>query len=312
MSVPARVASLEGTAERGLDGIARLVRRGRPLGLDAQDRLWSLLLSLPMTLFLFIFFIVPFAFIVLFAVDYYNDYYQVAGTLGLDNFRAVWIPSTATLFGKTALAAGTATAFCFVLAYPAAYYIAWQPARRRELLVMLLIIPFWTSFLLRTYSLMTIFGENGLANQALAYFGLPAVFEVRNLWSVIWAETYTFMPFMVLPLYATLERMNRSAIEASYVLGAGPVRTFLRIILPLSVPGILAGSLLVFIIAMGELVIPALVGGVDGGYLLGNAIDETHSQLPGFASALGVLFMLIVFAVSIAYIRFVGRGGLRL
>lgn len=306
------MASLEGTAEGGFARIARLVRRGRPLGLDAQDRLWSLLLSLPMTLFLVIFFIVPFAFIVLFAFDYYNDYYQVAGTLGVDNFRMVWIPSTATLFGKTALAAGASTALCFVLAYPAAYCIAWQPTRRREFLVMLLIIPFWTSFLLRTYALIGIFGSGGLANQALAYFGLPEIFKIRTLWAVIWAETYTFMPFMVLPLYATLERMNRSAIEASYVLGAGPVRTFLKIILPLSLPGILAGSLFVFIIAMGELVIPALVGGVDGGYLLGNAIDDTHSQLPGFASALGLLFMLVVFVVSIVYIRFVGRGGLRL
>lgn len=294
-----------------ISAIARRLRGLRRASkLDAQDRLWNLALSMPMTVFLIVFFILPFGFILLFAFNFYNNNYAWTGALSLENFQSVWIPSTFALFQRTALVAGTTTLLCLLLAYPAAYFVAEQPPQRREFLVMLLIIPFWTSFLLRTYALMTIFEENGLANGVLGGFGMDPVFRIQNLWSVIWTETYAFMPFMVLPLYATLERMSRSSIEASYILGAGPVQTFARVILPLSVPGILAGSLLVFIISMGELVIPALVGGVEG-FLLGNAIDENHSQLPAFSSALGVLFMVVVFAISVAYVRFVGRGGLR-
>jgi len=138
------------------------------------------------------------------------------------------------------------------------------------------------------------------------------VFRTRNLLSVIWAETYTFMPFMVLPLYATLERMSRSSIEASYLLGAGRVQTFLRVILPLSLPGIMAGTLLVFIISMGELVIPSLTGGVQYGYLLGNAIYERAGQSPGPMAALSLVFMVIVTVIAFAYLRIAGREGLRL
>ena len=300
-----------------LPGLRRL-RAGRARAelprLEVQDRLWNLALSLPMTLFLIVFFVLPFAFIFLYAFGLYDANYKPTGQVSLSNFSDVWTWSTAVLFGRTAFVAGMVTLLCFVFAYPAAYFIAEQPRRRRELLVMLLIIPFWTSFLLRTYSLMTIFGENGLANQALELLGLSRdpVFRIRNVWAVIWAETYTFMPFMVLPLYASLERMNRAAIEASYILGAGRVQTFFRVILPLSVPGILAGSLLVFIIAMGELVIPSLVGGIEAQYLLGNEIFARAGQLPGSASALGMIFMAVVLAISILYVRVVGRGGLRL
>ncbi len=286
----------------------------RKVPLEVQERRRDLLLTMPLTIFLFLFFIAPFAFIILYAVGFYNPYGQATGEISLRNFAALWIGATGSLFLRTFAVAGSVTALCFLLGYPVAYYISEQPPRKRNLLVMLLMVPFWTSFLLRTYSLMMIFRLNGLANQFLIYIGLASgpIFEIGNFQSVVWAETYAFLPFMVLPLYATLERLSRSFVEASYILGAGRTRTFLRVVLPLSAPGILAGSLLVFIIAMGELVIPFLVGGIEAQYLLGNSIDLRAVKTPGTASALSLMFMVIVLGISLLYVRFGGREGLRL
>jgi len=314
------LGAVEGLSDGGAMAQPRIdligsLRRIFPSGgkvprLEAQDRRYNLLLSLPMTLFLLAFFVAPLTFIGLFAFGAYGADYRPSGALSLSNFELIFRPETATLFGRTAFVAGMVTLLSFVFAYPAAYYIAEQPTRRRGFLLMLLIIPFWTSFLLRTYSLKLIFTETGIANDVLAVVGIGPVFDVGTIWAVIWAEVYTFLPFMALPLYATLERLSRSAIEASYILGAGRIQTFFRVILPLSTPGVLAGSLLVFIIAMGELVIPYLMGGVEAQYLLGNSIYE-RQQTPGTASALGLVFMAVVLVVSMLYLRVAGRGGLR-
>lgn len=282
--------------------------------METQERLWNLVLSLPLTVFLLVFFVLPFAFIFLYAFGAYDSLHRWTGSFSLTNFELIWAGAQAQLFWKTIQVAGIVTALCFVLGYPVAYYIAEQERSRREFLLMLLMVPFWTSFLLRTLSLMTIFSEFGLANQFLGAIGLAKgpVFTTRNLIALVWAETYTFMPFMVLPLYATLERLSRASIEASYILGAGRVRTFFRVILPLSAPGILAGSLLVFIISMGELVIPALTGGVDYGYLIGNSIYERYGIAAGTTASLSLLFMAIVLGISLAYLKVAGREGLRL
>lgn len=297
---------------RFLAGLAS--RRGELHPLQASERLWDLLLSTPLIAFLFLFFVIPLFFVVFFAFGGYDANYRPTGRLHLQYFADVWSTAIGVLFLRTAFVASVVTLLSFVVSYPAAYYIALLPRQRREFLVMLLILPFWTSFLLRTYALRTIFDSDGLLNAVLQGVGAiqGPVFETGNVASVIWAETYTFLPFMALPLYANLEKLDRSMLEASYILGAGRIRTFLRVVLPLSVPGILAGSLLVFIIAMGELVIPFLVGGVEAQFLLGNAIYERAGSLPGHASALGLLFMVVVLAITYAYIRLVGRGGFRL
>ncbi len=290
-------------------------RTSRPVPkLEAQDRQWNLVLSLPLTIFLLVFFIAPFVFIILYAFDAYSATHQWTGAFSLRNFELIWAESTGRLFWKTVQVAGAVTLLCFVAGYPVAYFIAEQERTRREFLLMLLMVPFWTSFLLRTLSLMTIFSEFGLANQFLAAIGLSQepFFLTRNFAAVVWAETYTFMPFMILPMYATLERLSRSSVEASYILGAGRIQTFFRVILPLSTPGIMAGSLLVFIISMGELVIPALTGGVDYGYLIGNSIYERYGLTPGTTAALSLLFMGVVLALSIVYLRLAGREGVRL
>lgn len=284
--------------------------RGRSL--EDQDRRWNLGFSLPAVVFLGIFFIAPFLFIFLFAFGYYSATYQVVGGFHFDNFINILNGTTLELLIRTVQVAGLVTALSLVLGYPIAYYLAGLPRERRELLLMILIIPFWTSFLLRTFSLWMIFNDEGLANQIIRTLGMTPTFTTGNRDSVVWAETYAFLPFMVLPMYATIERMSRSSIEASYILGAGRIETFVRVILPLSMPGIVAGSLLVFIIAMGEVVIPQIMGGGDYGYLLGNAILARHAEVPGDMASLGLLFMGVVLVFVFGYLRVAGRGGLRL
>jgi putrescine transport system permease protein len=161
--------------------------------------------------------------------------------------------------------AATATLICLAIGYPMAYAIARAPEGRRNALLMLVILPFWTSFLIRVYAWIGILSTNGILNNALMGLGLidqPLALMNTNF-AVHLGIVYSYLPFMVLPLYATLARMDFTLLEAAADLGAKPWQAFLRVTLPLSWPGIAAGSLLVFIPATGEFVIPDLLGGPD-------------------------------------------------
>jgi putrescine transport system permease protein len=161
--------------------------------------------------------------------------------------------------------AATSTAICLLIGYPMAYAIARAPERWRTPLLMLVILPFWTSFLIRVYAWIGILSTNGILNNALIGMGLihdPLPLMNTNF-AVHLGIVYSYLPFMVLPLYATLSRMDFTLLEAAADLGAKPWQAFLRVTVPLSWPGIAAGSLLVFIPATGEFVIPDLLGGPD-------------------------------------------------
>jgi putrescine transport system permease protein len=161
--------------------------------------------------------------------------------------------------------AAWATAFCLLIGYPVAYAIALSPGVQRQLLLFLVMLPFWTSFLIRVYAWIAILEPNGLLNQVLIALGLIAapLPLLNNQFSVELGLVYSYLPFMILPLYGSLSRLDRSLVEAAADLGARPLRTFLGVILPLTLPGIAAGSLLVLIPAIGEFVIPDLLGGPD-------------------------------------------------
>jgi putrescine transport system permease protein len=161
--------------------------------------------------------------------------------------------------------AALATALCLLIGYPVAYGIARSQGARRQLLLFLIMLPFWTSFLIRVYAWIAILEPNGLLNQSLIALGLIAapLPLLNNQFSVELGLVYSYLPFMILPLYGSLSRLDRSLIEAAADLGARPLQTFLRVTLPLTLPGIAAGSLLVLIPAIGEFVIPDLLGGPD-------------------------------------------------
>jgi len=161
--------------------------------------------------------------------------------------------------------AALATAVCLALGYPIAYAIARSPGRWRLLLLFLVMLPFWTSFLIRVYAWIAILKPNGLLNQLLIAMGLitTPLPLLNNAFSVELGLVYSYLPFMILPLYGSLTALDESLLEAAADLGARPVRAFLGVTLPLSLPGIAAGSLLVLIPAIGEFVIPDLLGGAD-------------------------------------------------
>jgi putrescine transport system permease protein len=193
--------------------------------------------------------------------------------------------------------AGISTLLCLLLGYPMAYYIAQSPPTRRNLLLMLIILPFWTSFLLRVYAWMGILSTNGILNSALLWMGLiekPLQMLYTNF-AVYIGIVYTYLPFMILPLYANLERLDLEIHDAAADLGGKPLQVFWDITLPVSVPGIIAGSLLVFIPAMGEFVIPALLGGLDSLMIGRTLYDEffVNRDWP-LASAVATILLLIL------------------
>ncbi|MGE0714739.1 MAG: ABC transporter permease subunit [Alphaproteobacteria bacterium] len=195
--------------------------------------------------------------------------------------------------------AAISTVVCLLVGYPAALGIVRAPARWRPLLLTLVILPFWTSFLIRVYAWIGILAPNGLLNNLLTAVGVigePLVL-LNTEPAVILGIVYSYLPFMILPLYATLERLDPTLLEAAADLGCRPLKAFLSVTLPLSAPGVLAGSMLVFIPAMGEFVIPDLLGGTDT-LMVGKVLwDEFFGNTDwpvASAVAMALLAMLIV------------------
>jgi len=206
-----------------------------------------------------------------------------------DLYLAAWLSSLRI--------AATSTLVALLLGYPMAYAIARAAPNRRPLLLMLVVLPFWTSFLIRIYAWMGLLADNGLIEQFLRWTGLasnPGTI-LGTEWAVHLGIVYAYLPFMVLPLYATLEKLDDSLLEAAADLGAKPFAAFLTITLPLSLPGIVAGCLLVFIPAVGEFVIPDLLGGTET-LMIGKVLwDEffTNGDWP-LASAVAVCLLVLL------------------
>jgi putrescine transport system permease protein len=207
--------------------------------------------------------------------------------------------------------AALATALCLLIGYPIAYAIARSQGVRQQLLLFLVMLPFWTSFLIRVYAWIAILEPNGLVNQALSALGLIAapLPLLNNQFSVELGLVYSYLPFMILPLYGSLSRLDRSLIEAAADLGARPLRTFLGVSLPLTLPGIAAGSLLVLIPAIGEFVIPDLLGGPDT-LMIGKVLwDEFFNNRDWpVAAAVAVVLVAALAVPLLAAQRFLERG----
>jgi putrescine transport system permease protein len=183
-----------------------------------------------------------------------------------DNFRLLAGDALyAEAYGNAVRIAATSSVIALLIGYPMAYAISVAPARWRGILLMLVILPFWTSFLVRIYAWMALLRPTGLINMALQGAGLidEPLQLINNQLAVHLGIVYGYLPFMVLPLYASLEKIDRMLTDAAGDLGAGPWRAFWNITLPLSLPGMIAGLLLVFVPAVGEFVIPELLGGPD-------------------------------------------------
>ncbi len=206
-----------------------------------------------------------------------------------DLYLAAWLTSLRI--------AATSTVVALLLGYPMAYAIARAAPARRPLLLMLVVLPFWTSFLIRVYAWMGLLADNGLLEQFLRWSGVahnPGTI-IGTEWAVHLGIVYAYLPFMVLPLYATLEKLDASLLEAAADLGAHPLAAFLTVTLPLTLPGVVAGCLLVFIPAVGEFVIPDLLGGTET-LMIGKVLwDEffTNGDWP-LASAVAICLLVLL------------------
>ena len=279
--------------------------------MDSRNRHRRWLIILPPLAFLTIFFLVPFAFSLKISlaqmavhVPPYTDLVTASRDHGIAvnataaNYRYLLSdPLYVLSYAYSLRTALVSTLICLLLGYPMAYAIARAPRRTQNVLLMVIILPFWTSFLLRVYALEGIIRENGILNTVLLRLGLidhPLQIMYTSV-AVYTGIVYTYLPFMVLPLFATLEKLDRSLLEAAADLGSPAWRAFLDVTLPLSIPGVIAGSMLVFIPAIGEFVIPSLLGGPDN-LMIGRVLwDEFFSNRNWpVASAVSVALLLLL------------------
>ena len=290
-----------------------------------MDRLWErFVVSLPY-LWLLVFFLLPFLFVLkisladpIVAMPPFTPLLDLARDGGrwfyltLDNYRFLleddlyWVS-----YFKSIRIAFISTILCLLIGYPMAYAIARAAPARRNLLLFLIILPFWTSFLLRVYAWMGMLSTNGLINNLLLSIGLieQPLKLLYTDFAVYLGIVYSYLPFMILPLYANLERLNPDLNEAAADLGARPLQVFRDITLPLSLPGIIAGSLLVFIPALGEFVIPALLGGLDSLMIGRTLYDEffTNRDWP-LSSAVAIILLLILVVPIMLFQHYQARG----
>jgi spermidine/putrescine transport system permease protein len=248
------------------------------------------------------FFLAPLGFVAAYSFAQLSGFVGVEFAWNLDNYRYLWDPVYRDIFGRTLGLAGFGTAVTLLVGFPFAYWLA-RYSRRRTLLLLLVIVPFWTSFLIRAYAWLIILDPS---------FPVFRAFDVDVLYSttaIYIGVVYNYLPLMVLPLYAALERIDWSLVEAAQDLGDGPLRAFRRVTLPLALPGVVAGSLLVFIPLMGEYLIPAILGGNKTAYagtLIAQQFSEAHDWPLGSAIAMVVIVSMTI--VLVAFSRIAARG----
>jgi len=224
---------------------------------------------------------------------------QYATSIGRANYRA--------LFYRSLEISAIVTVVTVLLAYPMAYFVAFRAGRSKFVWLILLTIPFWTSYLLRVFAWKLILGYNGVINSGLMSLGLihqPLEFLLYNPTAVIVTLAHAWAAFAILPIYVSLEKIDRSLLEAAADLGDGPVRRFLRITLPLSLPGVIGAAVLIFVPTTGDYVTPTLVGG-SSGVMIANVIEEQFDKVGNWplGAALAVASMA---AVGVATLLFVG------
>ena len=265
-------------------------------------------LAYPYHLWTALFTVIPLALIVYFA---FTDRYTAAFTL--DNLRQAAQPVYLGVLWHSVWLAGVSTFLCFLVGYPMAMILAKSRVRYRRMLAMLIVIPMWMNFLLRTYAWMTLLEKNGAVNALLSFLGLPPVHILYTDYAVLLGMVYNFLPFMILPIYSVLMKMDKSLLEAAEDLGADAWTSFRRVTFPLSLPGVYAGTLMVFMPAVTTFVISRLLGG--GQYMLaGNVIEQQFLAIGNwnFGSALSVLMMILILLSMVGLSRYDkdGNGGL--
>jgi spermidine/putrescine transport system permease protein len=282
------------------------------MGEERGGRGWSLGLAgllAPVTIWLGLFFLVPLLLILAYSFGTSGVYGGITLGFNPSNFLKVFDPLYLEIIVRTFVIALINTFLCLVLGYPLAYSIALKGGRWKNALILMVMIPFLTSLLLRAYAWVVILGGNGIANRTLQFLGITdePITLIFTPQAVLMGMVYSYLPFMILPLYAALEKFDVRLKEAAQDLGASRWHTFWRVTFPLSMPGVIAGSILVFIPSAGEFVIPTLLGG-SRTVLTGNLIQEQFLAARdwAFGSALAVMLAVLLVGAIMFYVRKVG------
>jgi spermidine/putrescine transport system permease protein len=289
---------------------------------------WQLLFLIsPSLLWLVVFFLIPLLLVFAISFGQRGTYGGVEWNLTLSNYARFFDPLYLRIFGRTIIIALVTTIICLFTGYPLAYFIATRPPRWRNGLVLLLMIPFWTNFLVRTYAWLLLLRDAGLINtlwtgglhdllaQAAAVVPLPIWAPLLQVTSaplplfgtngaIVVGLVYGWLPDMVLPCYAAIERLDYSLVEAAQDLYANRFRSFVRVILPLTMPGVVAGSVLVFIPSLGAYVTPDLLGGAKS-VMIGNVIYSQFMSARDhpFGSAISFVLMTVMLVGTLIYFR---------
>ncbi|MBK8023473.1 MAG: ABC transporter permease [Chloroflexi bacterium] len=275
-----------------------------------SQRLRLLILVTPPLLWLIVTIIIPLAGMVLFS--FRLDSFKPDAGYGLDSYVEFFTdPRYIRLMGQTGVTSAWVAALSVLLAYPVAYFLAFRSGRWKLTLIALMIVPAWTSYLLRILSWKVMLGSGGLLASLLELVGMDASSLPLLLYSpqaVVITLVYVWIPFAALPIFVTLDRIDARLFEAAGDLGATPLRTFLRVTLPLSLPGLLASFLYVFIPTFGDWVTPLLVGGAQGGILYGNIIQSQYTRALNWpmGSVLSLALLVLVVLIMAIYGRISG------
>ncbi|MDH3230089.1 MAG: ABC transporter permease [Alphaproteobacteria bacterium] len=234
-----------------------------------------------------------------------QKYIEIDHTLTIANYLEIFNrTSYLLLIGKSILISSVVTVATVVLAYPIAYFVAFRVRHHKIIWLILITVPFWTSYLLRVFSWKVILGYNGVINAALKWLGIidqPLSFLLHNPTAVVITLAHAWAPVAILPIFVSLEKIDRSLLEAATDLGDGPAARFLRVTLPLSIPGVVAASMLVFIPTVGDYITPQLVGGPDG-MMVGNLMHAMFFKANNWplGSALAILSAVAITVTSLA------------
>ena len=249
------------------------------------------LLAAPYIVWMIVFIVVPLAMVAYFALT------TADGAFTLENLKSVGQYSN--IFLKSIGLAAIATVICLVIAYPAAYIFSRMGTNIQSTLLMIVILPMWMNFLLRTYAWMTILGNNGLINMFLEALGFEPVKMLNTQGAVVLGMVYNYLPYMILPLYTVMVKIDKSILEAAQDLGCNSMKTLFKVVLPLSVPGITSGITMVFVPAISTFIISRMLGG-GSQLLIGDLIEMQflgNSYNPNLGSAISLVLMVIVLII---------------
>jgi spermidine/putrescine transport system permease protein len=265
---------------------------------------------LPGGIWLLLLFAVPLVLVLALSFGYVDDLGRAVYATDLDNYADAVDPTYLPVMLRSVLYALATTVLCLAIGYPVAYYIARYGGRYRSVLIALLVLPFFVNYLVRTYAWVALLADEGLVNNAIVDLGLrdEGIRMINTPYAVIGGLVYGYLVFMILPVYGSLERLDRSVIEAGKDLYGTPLRTFLHVTLPQTKQGILAGAVLVFLPSVGDFVSAQLLGGPDT-YMVGNLIQDQFFAANNwpFGSALTVVMMLFLSVWMIGYLRSAAR-----